>query len=318
MYQSSSTDRSLAEHAPTATSVKIARRVLPLRARNLIRDSPILKRPLIALQAKGLATSTKRLDLCAADLAHAFHLAGVTGVEEKDCLEIGSGWVLTHSIVLHLMGARSVTATDVDAIARFRALGTAVRRAQPGPIEDFLAPFSSYSAVRERLSRVRSIGRFSQETLRNLGVRYIAPIDLSHATLPGQYDFIYSRSVLEHIPLDDVAAVLATLASALRPGGQMLHAVHLEDHRNFIDDPWAFLGVPSAEWDRTAQTAFGNRLRASQWRHTFRETAGLESQISWSWSRYDRPLPPQIESSIGVTDPNDLQVGGILIHSTKV
>jgi hypothetical protein len=98
----------------------------------------------------------------------------------------------------------------------------------------------------------------------------------------------------------------------------MVHAVHLEDLRNHIETPWAFLGAHSAEWDSAMQTSYGNRLRASEWLHAFRAIASLESRISWSWSRPNKPLPLQIDQSIGITDPNDLRVGGIIIRSTKV
>ena len=241
--------------------VSIVRRLLSPSARSVVKRWVLVRRLLNSLKARQYAVSTKRLDLCVAGLAQAFYSSGVTTVEGKDCLEIGSGWVLTHSLGLHILGAESVTSVDIERIANFRALRTAVRKAQPGPIVDYLTPFSSHSAVRERLETVRSIRRFNRDRLNQLGLKYLAPLDLAHGALPSaSYDFVYSTSVLEHVPVDDVTAVLETLASSLRSGGKMVHVIHLEDHRDFDHNPWAFLSAPSAEWDRIKQTECGNRF----------------------------------------------------------
>src|ERR1700730_8100818 len=114
--------------------VRQARRLLPKRLRTAVRTSVPWKRLQHRRLARNLARTSKRLDICAADVAHVFHLTGCPSMVGKTCLEIGSGWVLTHSIALHLLGAKRVIATDIAPIALPKTLKPAVREAQGGII----------------------------------------------------------------------------------------------------------------------------------------------------------------------------------------
>ncbi|MCP4178379.1 MAG: hypothetical protein GY756_11485 [bacterium] len=57
-------------------------------------------------EAIRLASSSKRIDICSAQFAHLLHLSKQPSLEGKVCLEIGSGWVLSHAIVCYLLGAK--------------------------------------------------------------------------------------------------------------------------------------------------------------------------------------------------------------------
>src|ERR1700737_4243665 len=98
-------------------SIRQVRGLLPKTLRTAVRTSVPWRRLQHRRLARNLARTSKRLDICAADVAHIFHLTGCPSMVGKTCLEIGSGWVLTHSIALHLLGAKRVIATDVAPIA---------------------------------------------------------------------------------------------------------------------------------------------------------------------------------------------------------
>jgi hypothetical protein len=297
--------------------VRWARWLLPKRLRTAARTSAPWRRLHHRHLARNLARTTKRLDICVADLTHVFHLAGSPSVVGKTCLEIGSGWVLTHSLTLHLLGARRVIATDIVPIALPQTLNAAVREAQAGLIPDLLAPFSSYSDVRHRLGRLRQIANYSFASLGQLGVEYRAPIDLSRVSIGEPVDFIFSTSVLEHVPENDVSALLDSLAASLRPGGQMVHCIHLEDHEDLENAPFAFLSLDGLSYSREMQTARGNRLRLSSWLAAFNSTNGLQTELAFQWTRQDQHLPQNIDPSIQYTDANDLSVGAVILVSRK-
>src|SRR5881628_109859 len=82
-------------------------------------------------------------------------------------------------------------------------------------------------------------------------------IDVSHETVR-----------LEHLPGQSVPAILASLQAAMRPGALALHSIHLEDHRDFRRDPFAFLAADT-DWRPSASDSRGNRLRASDWVRAF-------------------------------------------------
>ena len=88
----------------------------PVSAR--LRDAVNENRWADARAAKRLARSNKRVDLRAAYIAQLLHLGAGYSVVGKTYLEIGSGWVLSHALVLHLLGAKRVIASDVRPLAQ--------------------------------------------------------------------------------------------------------------------------------------------------------------------------------------------------------
>jgi len=282
-----------------------------------IRGSSLFRAVYHPRHAARLARTTKRLDQCAAQLAHTLHLAGDVRLEGARCLELGAGWVLTHALVCHLLGAKRVVAVDVERAARFDALRAAVADAPPALVRDLLAPFSDHGRVRARLERLRSIERFDAAALAELGIVYRAPVDLARDALSEPFDLIYSLSVLEHVPVDDVGALLANLARQLTAGGTMLHVIHLEDHRDIARDPFAFLSARAQPFSRVEQTERGNRLRASSWLDAFAAVPGLHARVLWAWQRWDAALPATVEPSVRAHDETDLRTSHLGIAARR-
>jgi len=89
--------------------------------------------------ARILARSSKRLDICAAQFAMLFHLSNKGDLTHKVCLEVGSGWVLSHAIICYLLGAKHIFATDISPNAHPATLKTAIHGAIPSAVRDTLA-----------------------------------------------------------------------------------------------------------------------------------------------------------------------------------
>src|SRR5438477_10203635 len=186
-------------------------------------------------RAKRLAQTNKRLDICSAQLAHALHLTGID-LRGKTCLEIGTGWVLSHTVGMHLLGAKKVIATDIEPVARPQTLKYSIGEAVQYLPVDILSPFEDHEQIRRRMESLARISDFSFDTLRTIGIEYEAPIDFAKRPLGRNVDFIYSASVFEHVPVDDVPALLKNLVHDMSPGSHMVHCIHMEDHRD-ADDP---------------------------------------------------------------------------------
>lgn len=131
-------------------------------------------------EAHQLSLSIKRLDICASQVAHMLHLSGRPSIEGKVCVEVGSGWVLSHALIFHLLGARKVIATDIAPLAYPQFLFDSVHKAELSLVRDILAPFSEHSLVRKRLEALSALPSFSFETLKSLGIEYRAPIDFQN------------------------------------------------------------------------------------------------------------------------------------------
>lgn len=286
---------------------------LSTRLRAAIRNSEVWKRR----AARRLAGSTKRLDLCAAQIAHLLHLARPSLLEGKVCLELGSGWVLTHALVLHVLGAKTVIASDVSRQANPAAARLAVQIASASMVRDLLSPFADHDALRERVDRLRAWTDYSFEGLERLGVHYVAPIDFTGRQLGFPVDFVYSNSVLEHVPLANVAALVGNVVSDLAPGGEMIHAIHLEDHRNHNENPFAFHSIPANAYPAAEQTARGNRLRASAWLTHFSSLPGLETRVLYRWARSASLLPAKIDTSVANEGVEDLRTSHLGLFVRK-
>ncbi len=271
-------------------------------------------------EAKHLASKSKRLDLCSAQIAHILHISGLTGefpVREKTCVEIGSGWVLSHALVLHLLGAKRVIATDIEPIAYPSALHQSIHGSTISIIRDILSPFEEHDIIRERLNKLVAIKVFSFNVLKELGIEYVAPIDLAARSLDTTYDLVISNSVLEHVPISDVKPFLENLSGNLSAGGKMIHCVHLEDHKNIINAPFDFLSEPENTYTTDVQNTRGNRIRRSQWVDILSQVKDMEFRLIYEWHRNDKKLPAALAPQFQDMDDMDLRTSHLGILGTK-
>jgi len=266
--------------------------------------------------AKKMALTSKRLDICSAQFAHSFSLSNKNSIVGKNCLEIGGGWLLTHALVLHLIGAKKVIVVDVFPLANPKYLYDALNSSVISIIRDVLSPFDEHDKIRSRLDNLLSISKFDFNVLEDLGIYYKAPIDLSKIKLNDSVDFIYSNSVLEHVPLKDINNLIKNLSLLLKKDGFMLHCIHLEDHKS-PTTPFDFLSINSKLYDSHNQTRRGNRLRCSNWINIFSNIDKTNSKLIYKWLRKDKPLPKFIDSSIKYIDKEDLRVSHIGILTEK-
>lgn len=269
-------------------------------------------------EAKKLALTSKRLDICAAQVAHILHLSKCNSLAGKVCLELGSGWTLSHSIIFHLLGAKKVISTDIVPIAVPRSLYFSINSSIVSIIRDILSPFEEHHLLRKRLDNLLAIKHFNFEILSKLGIEYVAPIDFNKQRINLPLDFIYSNSVFEHILPDELDMVLQNLATDLRSDGIMIHCIHLEDHKNFISNPFEFLSLSSSEYPHSFQSKRGNRIRKSSWKIIFEKIENTQSTFLYEWSRYDKALPEKIDLSIIYENEEDIRTSHLGVLTRKL
>lgn len=292
----------------------ITKKLIPSEVKWKLQKSKVYKK----ISAIKLAKSSKRLDLCAAQFALVLHLAKISSLENKVCCEIGGGWVLSHALILYLLGAKKVIVTDIENNAYPPAIYSSIHNAVPSMVRDILAPFEEHSQIRERLNHLLSIKNWSFEVLQDLGIEYIAPIDWISKPKIENIDFIYSFSVLEHIPKDDVLKVIQNLSDVLNDEkGMMIHCVHLEDHKNIYNEPFEFLKEPQEIFTRELESDRGNRIRKSGWETILLKIKDIKFEFLYEWNRVDKKLPSFIDSSIQYQDDDDLKISHLAILGQK-
>jgi SAM-dependent methyltransferase len=190
------------------------------------------------------------------------------------CYEFGAGWDLIGPFAMWALGIDHQTVVDIsphvklelvnDTIARFANHTTRLAQTLGGPLR---APDARI---------ITSPG----ELATRFGIAYLAPQDAR--TLPlteHSVDFVLSTFTLEHIPHDDIAAILRETRRVMAPGSIISSLIDMQDHYNYIDSGvsvynylrypawrWRFLN-PSLQWQ--------NRLRHSEYLGLF-EAAGFE------------------------------------------
>ncbi|MEH2301573.1 MAG: hypothetical protein V7K88_21930 [Nostoc sp.] len=284
------------------------------RTKSIIKSFELYQVLYNKMHSSELAVAGKRLDICANEIAIYLLQSGKGKyvLRDKICLEIGSGWLLTHSLVFYLLGAKKVYATDVYPLLQPENIFKAVCKSVDWSILDSLSTFEDREIIHLRLKKLLSFKNLSVEVLQDLGIEYIAPIDLSQK-LPGseKIDFIFSKSVLEHVPIDDIVPLLENLVSSLSEDGFMFHLIHLVDHKNSDEKPFDFFVYQQEAYSRELQSRWGNRIRRSQWKNIFANLKHLDFKFVFEWSCRDRELPEKIDSSIQYIDEEDLRISHI-------
>lgn len=258
------------------------------------------------IQAKRYAKMDKRLDNCAAQIAFMLHETDASLIKDKVCMEVGSGFLLTHSVVFYLLGAKRIIATDYNKLAEPKYIKDSINNSYLSSIRDILSPFEDHEVLRDRINKIQSITSWDFKTLKEeLNIEYIAPVDLTKEKLE-PVDFIFSLSVLEHVGSSHLEKMVENLSLMTNKNGNQFHFIHLEDHYGGKNDPFGFLDID--DYPVQLEHERGNRVRASSFLEYFNKFNN--TKLVYAWKRPNL-LPSNINSSVKYIDEDDLQTSHI-------
>ena len=244
-------------------------------------------------------------------------------VRDARILELGPGRTPELMVAAILAGARSAAGVDTsmqvpaDATDPDRYRGLLEELTGPGATATLEALGTTAEDVGERFQEMRA------------GALPIALHAYDGAHLPladASVDLILSKSVLEHVRLAQVDTLLAEMARVLVPGGGMVHAIDLRDHRHIDGDDrvhgdWLdALRYPQRLFDAmfSHRATSINRLREPQWRERF-AAAGLEV-VAWEATEYPLPAgfdPRRLHEPWNELDVRTLSVGFLHVAARR-
>jgi len=213
-------------------------------------------------------------------------------LEGSHVMELGTGWVPAMSIGFYLCGAVRVSTFDLNRYVRSDALRLVIEQINvEAGNEDIWADLVGIEKLYSRMKVTKASkivwnwfnGR-SRQSLSNFeffNVDYVAPGDARHTELPSaSVDIHCSTNTFEHIPREDLLAILIEARRVLKPDGLAIHYVDPTDHFAHADQtqsPVRFLNLSERDIERYYRNryAYQNLLFDDDYRELFDE-AGLE------------------------------------------
>lgn len=192
-------------------------------------------------------------------------------------LEVGTGWIPTVPVAMHVLGAQIHTYDHVRHV-RIANLCQVIDLCRDWFPNLAKAAECEIAQMEARLVEFRRGRRDSlEEWLRAFDIYYHAPGDAARSGISSEsLDLYFSIAVFEHVPIDAIKAMLREAYRTLRPGGLTYHLIGLFDHYTTMDPTITrvnFLKYSDLTWRIIGQNKiqFHNRLRASEFIRLFEE-----------------------------------------------
>lgn len=179
-------------------------------------------------------------------------------------------------------------ATQVDLADRFYSHRNALSHAQV---------YQALVAQNPQINKLLKSANLHDETTFPGLTRYYGPKAAGESFFkhrPSTYDFIISRSVLEHTT--DPLFTLESMYHALKPGGRLIHKVDLRDHGMFTPHhhDLKFLEIPKGiYWAMTHDSGLPNRILINEYRQHISHLPG-NHQLLISQLAYAGPVDPHV------------------------
>lgn len=270
------------------------------------------------LRAKKLAFGRKNPDTLSRFCFGRLREIRKDGLDGARVMEYGAGFLMAEPLIYSLFKARSIDAVDYYSILRKRVLKDYVLKHNwenaLGYSTQFYGKEWTENWYRNLMSSVRTN---TSNWWENLGIRYLAPYDVLRDKSQNKYDMILSSSTLEHVPPQEAQPITKALAEKLDEGGVMYHYIHLEDHRDMQNNPFAFLSAQS-DYRENDFDIRGNRLRISDWKRIFHTLDGFEVREYPHEIRKDVHLPSKIDNAFSDYSEEDLKSSHYTVQVTKI
>lgn len=205
-------------------------------------------------------------------------------------LELGTGWNAINAVLLSLLGASEVVATDYTRHLRLSHMTKVLlgARKQVDRIAEIRKVDSS--TIIEEIDNLLEL-KTEKSMLEQARINYMAPVEACKLGFPNdRFDLIYSWGVLAHFPEHELPQLAVESQRLLKPNGLAAHFFGLHDPyaTQRTEDKVNFLRFSDRTWKLlNSDLQPNNRLRASQ--HTgFYTDLGAEVLFA------DRQFRPEV------------------------
>jgi len=192
--------------------------------------------------------------------------------EEATFYEFGAGWDLMVPLAFYALGVERQILVDIRNLVRVELVNDTIEKFQRMP------PDFGFLRKPDRL--LNGGDAFLPSLEKYYGIDYRAPCDARAAGLAsGSIDCITSTNTLEHIPPQDIQAILRECHRLLRNNGIMTFRIDYKDHYAYFDNSisvYNFLQYSNKAWSFfSPMLQYQNRLRHRDFLELF-QTVGFE------------------------------------------
>jgi SAM-dependent methyltransferase len=193
-------------------------------------------------------------------------------------MEIGTGWKPIAPFVFRVAGAERLLLFDLNRHLDHELLSATVRGIRAN-LDEICASLDI--APETAAARFDFANCTFDEILSRSGLHYFAPFDVRATGLPGgSVDIVTSRSVLEHVPQDEMVAIFKEVRRVLKRDGAMVHTFDHSDHWQHFDPSIArmnYVRYSSRQWRLINNSlCYQNRMMSTQFLDLVR-TCGFET-----------------------------------------
>ncbi len=181
--------------------------------------------------------------------------------------EFGAGWELSIPLIFSLLGIQSQTIIDIRRNIHSELIGDAIKKIFKfsNIIED-----KFNMSLNKKLLENLNLKDINENTLADLGLRYLAPLNAKDTKFPeNSFDFISNTATLEHISKEDILDILKECNRILKPYGIMSCIIDLQDHYSYFDNSitiYNFLRYSEKFWKLiNSSVHYQNRLRSNDY-----------------------------------------------------
>lgn len=181
--------------------------------------------------------------------------------------------------------------------------------------------YQALAAQNPGIAELMKTANLEDETTFSDMTRYYGPQAAGETffkTRPSTYDFIISRSVLEHTT--DPLLALESMYNALKPGGCLIHKVDLRDHGMFTPDhhDLKFLEIPEfVYWAMTHHSGLPNRILMDEYRQCASRLPG-ECQFLVTHLAYAGAVEPHVPFDKIPQNLLDVALAGLTKHKKNM
>jgi SAM-dependent methyltransferase len=239
-------------------------------------------------------------------------------LSEATFYEFGAGWDMAQPLLFYTMGVDHQIIVDIRRLVRPELINNSIKIIEHLN-EVFTFPRLPKTHIKDKLD-------FESVFLKYYGIEYKAPYDARKTGLSdNSIDCITSTNTLEHIPANEIKAILKECYRILKKDGILSFQIDYQDHYSYFDkniSVYNFLKFNQATWNTFFNPSlhYQNRLRHKEYLQLFSESGFNlleDNYYGGTPSDIEQIKTVRINKQFSNYDLNELAIRGTLIVLIK-